>query len=54
MKIKNNGILEDVKINIKIKLSALWVTIMVLYIYNDLFSLFTPGAIDEMTAGIKT
>jgi Family of unknown function (DUF6326) len=51
MKIKNNGILEDVKINIKIKLSALWITIMVLYIYNDFFSLFSPGVIDEMIAG---
>ncbi len=31
--IKTARILEDVKINVKIKLSALWVAVMFLYIY---------------------
>ena len=43
--------LEDVQINIKIKLSALWVAMMLLYIYADILSLFRPGQIDEMLKG---
>ncbi len=43
--------LEDVKINIKIKLSALWVAMMLLYIYADILSLFRPGQVEEMIDG---
>ncbi|MHB1295835.1 MAG: DUF6326 family protein [Anaerolineae bacterium] len=41
----------DVKIPVKIKLSALWAALMFLYIYADHFSLFTPGQIEEMVSG---
>ena len=53
MKIKNErrGILENVKINVKIRLSALWVTLMLCYIYADILSLFSPGAVEEIIAG---
>ena len=44
-------ILEDVKINVKPKLSALWAAMMFLYIYADVLSLFRPGQIDEITKG---
>lgn len=43
--------MEDVKINVKIKLSALWVAMMLLYIYADILSLFRPGQVEEMIAG---
>lgn len=43
--------LEDLKVNVKIKISALWVAIMALYIYNDYFSLYKPGSIEEMMQG---
>ena len=43
--------LEDVKINVKLKLSALWVAIMLLYIYADILSLFRPGQVAEMMDG---
>ena len=33
---KTATILEDVKINVKIKLAALWVALMFLYIYADI------------------
>lgn len=42
---------EGMKINVKVKLSALWVALMLLYIYADIFSLFKPGVLDEMAAG---
>ena len=42
---------EDVKIPVKMKLSALWAALMFLYIYADIFSLFKPGQIEEMVSG---
>ena len=42
---------EDVKINVKMKLSALWVALMLLYIYADIFKLFMPGEIEKMISG---
>lgn len=32
-------------------LSLLWASLMGLYIYNDYFSLYTPGTLDDMAAG---
>ena len=48
---KTPRILEDVKVNIKIRISALWVAMMFLYIYVDHFNLFAPGQIEEIIAG---
>jgi hypothetical protein len=45
------AVLEEAKINVKLKLSALWATMMLLYIYADILSLFRPGQIEEMLAG---
>ena len=42
---------EDVKISVKLKLSALWVALMLLYIYADIVSLFRPGQLQEMISG---
>lgn len=39
------------KEDLKIKLAALWVALMFLYIYADIFSLYRPGQIEEMIAG---
>jgi hypothetical protein len=43
--------LEDVRINVKMKLAALWVAMMLLYIYADILSLFRPGQVQEMLEG---
>ena len=48
---KSAGILEDVKINVKIKLSVLWVAVLFLFIYVDYFGLFRPGLIEDIIAG---
>ena len=42
---------EDVKINVKMKLSALWAALMFVYIYADWFSLFRTGQLEEMISG---
>jgi hypothetical protein len=44
--------IEDMKINVKMKLSALWVAMMLLYIYADILSLFRPGQLEEMIEGL--
>ncbi len=44
--------MEDMKINVKMKLAALWVAMMLLYIYADILSLFRPGQIEEMMKGL--
>jgi len=43
---------EDIKINVKMKISALWAAMMLLYIYADILSLFRPGQIEEMIEGL--
>ncbi|MHA2095098.1 MAG: DUF6326 family protein [Candidatus Hodarchaeales archaeon] len=43
--------LEDMKINVKLKLSALWVAALFLFIYADYFGLYTPGHIEDIIAG---
>jgi len=44
-------VLEDVKINVKMKLSALWAAVMFCYVYGDLLALRQPGQIEEIIAG---
>ncbi len=48
---KTTRILEDVKINVKIKLSALWVTVMFLFAYVDIFGKYEPGHLENAIAG---
>ena len=48
---KNANMLEDRTVNVKVKLALLWVALMFLYIYNDIFSLFQPGHVAELVEG---
>ena len=43
--------LENTKTDVKVKLSALWIVLTLLYIYCDIFSLFRPGHLNEIIAG---
>ncbi|MFA7350447.1 MAG: DUF6326 family protein [Methylotenera sp.] len=43
--------LEDIKLNVKLKLAALWASFMFLYIYVDYFSLYMPGSLENILAG---
>ena len=42
---------EDLKINVKIKLSALWASVMFCYIYADYFGLYKPGKLQAILNG---
>ena len=43
--------LEDRKVNVKVKLALLWVALMFLYIYNDIFSMYQPGHVADLFEG---
>ena len=43
--------LEDFKVNIKLRLAALWTSLMFCYVYGDFFSLFVPGRIQRLIDG---
>ena len=43
--------LQDIKIHVKLKLSALWAAVMFCYIYGDYFGLYVPGQLKGMLAG---
>ncbi len=43
--------LDDIKIHVKIKLSALWAAVMFCYIYGDIFRLFQHGELQGMLEG---
>ncbi|WP_117884231.1 DUF6326 family protein [Aureibaculum luteum] len=43
--------LENPKVNIKIKLASLWASVTFCYLYGDYFELYTPGKIDSLLSG---
>jgi len=43
--------LEDVKVPIRLKLSALWAALMFCYVYGDYFGLYHPGQLQGMLGG---
>jgi hypothetical protein len=44
--------LHDFKVHTKIKLAALWTSVMFCYIYADYFGLFSPGHLAAMNRGL--
>lgn len=45
------GALDDVKVHVKLKLSALWASVMFCYVYGDYFLLYQPGKLRDMLDG---
>ena len=44
-------VLEDVKVHVRFRLSALWAAVMFCYVYGDYFELYQPGKLQGMLAG---
>ena len=42
---------EEIKLSLKLKLAALWASLMFLIIYLDYFHLFMPSKIEDMQSG---
>ncbi len=47
----SSRILEDVRIGVRLKISALWVAMLLLFAYGDIFGFFAPGQIEEVMGG---
>jgi ABC-type transport system involved in cytochrome c biogenesis permease component len=45
--------LENPKVNIKIKLSALWTSVLFCYVYGDYFELYVPEKVDGLLTGVN-
>lgn len=43
--------LQDFKINVKIKLSALWAAVTLCYLYGDYFELYLPKKVEGLISG---
>jgi hypothetical protein len=43
--------LEDINVSLKVKLAALWASLMFLIIYLDYFHLYMPGKIEDILNG---
>jgi hypothetical protein len=42
---------EDVRVGVRCKIAALWVAMLFLFAYGDIFGFFRPGQIREVMAG---
>jgi hypothetical protein len=47
----NSTIFEDVRIGVRLRISALWIAMLFLFAYGDIFGFFNPGQIEEVIAG---
>jgi hypothetical protein len=43
--------LEDVKVPVRLRLAALWTSVMFCYVYGDYFELYIPGKLQSMLQG---
>ena len=43
--------LENIKVNIKIKLAALWASVTFCFLYGDYFELYTPDKVNSLITG---
>jgi Family of unknown function (DUF6326) len=51
MNATNKSEFEDIKVNIKIKLSALWTSVTLCYLYGDYFELYVPKKVEDLISG---
>ncbi len=47
----SSSTLEDVKVGVRFKIAALWIAMLFLFAYGDIFGFFSPGQIKEVMAG---
>jgi hypothetical protein len=45
---RNTLAFEDIKVDVRFKLVALWSAVMFFYIYGDYFELYQPGKLQQM------
>jgi hypothetical protein len=47
----NTSVFEDFKVNVKIKLAALWASVTLCYLYGDYFELYVPKKTEGLVNG---
>jgi hypothetical protein len=47
----SSSTLEDVRVGVRPKISALWIAMLILFAYGDIFGFFKPGQIEEVMSG---
>ena len=51
METSDSRILEDTRIGVRLKISALWIAMLLLFAYGDIFGFFAPGHLEEIIEG---
>lgn len=47
----DRGTLQNVRVDVRLKISALWVAVLFLFAYGDIYGFFVPGRIEEVMGG---
>jgi Family of unknown function (DUF6326) len=47
----SSGALDEAPVGIRVKISALWIAMLLLFAYGDIFGFFAPGQIEEVMGG---
>jgi hypothetical protein len=47
----NSRVLDDPKVGVRLKISSLWIAMLFLFAYGDIFGFFKPGQIQDVIAG---
>jgi protein-S-isoprenylcysteine O-methyltransferase Ste14 len=47
----SSALIEDAKVGVRLKISALWIALLFLYAYGDIFGFFKPGQIEDIVSG---
>jgi Family of unknown function (DUF6326) len=47
----NSTSFEEVRVGVRLKIAALWVAMLFLFAYGDIFGFFAPGQIEEVIGG---
>jgi hypothetical protein len=45
------GRFADVKVDVRLKIASLWIAMLSLFAYGDIFGFFVPGRIEEIQGG---
>jgi len=51
MSTKEIGGFEDVRVGVRLRIASLWIAMLFLFAYGDIFGFFVPGRIAEVQAG---
>jgi hypothetical protein len=47
----SDWLLDDARVGVRLKIAALWVAVLLLFAYGDIFGFFAPGQIEEVMGG---